>query len=214
MSPKRLVCAVAFVVSSGLAGSASAQFISNLVKSAGVGATMGVVAPIDSEVEAGAVYGVTFGLAPSPGWGWAGSLGWFTGDLLLADGSVDRTVGRLTVRPIMGGIGYTWSQGKLFTTVSLTAGLSINSADVNDDYKQVFGPGTRVSLSADTSFCWKPSVEVEYALSPKWAVVSYGGFLFTRINSRLATPIGTYEDEWDVSNFSVHGGVMFYPFKK
>ena len=139
MSLKPLVCAVAFVVSAGLASSASAQFISNLVKSAGVGATIGVVAPIDSEVEAGAVYGITLGLAPAPGWGWAGNLGWFTGDLLLEEGGVERTVGRLTVRPIMGGIGYTWNQGRLFTTVSLTAGISFNSADVHDDYKQIFG---------------------------------------------------------------------------
>ena len=208
------VGAFTFVLCSGLAGSASAQFIADLVKSAGVGATVGVVAPLDSEVDVGPVYGVTLGLAPVKGWSWAGNLGWFTGNLRLEDGGVNRDVGRITVRPVMGGIGYTWVDGKLFTTVSLTAGVSFNSADVDGNYKEIFGPGTAVSLDADNSFCVKPAVEVEYTLTPKWALTTYGGFIFTSIDSRLRTPVGTYEDRWDVSHFSVLAGVMFYPFRK
>jgi hypothetical protein len=214
MSRQIAVGLLAFVVSSGFAANVSAQFLADLVKSAGVGATVGVVAPLDSEVDVGPVYGVTIGLAPVKGWSWAGNLGWFTGDLLLEDGGVIRDVGQITVRPLMGGVGYTWVYGKLFTTVSFTAGISVNSADVDEDYRQIFGSGTSVSLDADNSFCMKPAVEVEYALTPKWALTTYGGFLFTSIDSRLRTPVGTYEDQWDASHFSVHAGIMFYPFRR
>jgi hypothetical protein len=209
-----LVCTLAFAVTSGFAATASAQFIKDLVTSAGVGATIGVVAPLDSEVEVGPVYGVTLGLAPTKGWSWAGNLGWFTGDLLVEDAGVSRDVGQITVRPFMGGVGYTWVYGKLFTTVSFTAGISFNSADVDADYREVFGPGTSVSLEMDNSFCAKPAVEVEYELSRKWALMTYGGFLFTSINSRLNTPVGTYEDQWNASHFSVQAGIMFYPFRR
>jgi hypothetical protein len=197
-----------------LADVASAQFISDLVKRTGVGVTLGVVKPVDDHVDASPVLGVTFGLAPSPGWSWAGSLGWFTGDLLLDDGSGGVDVGRVRVRPLMGGIGYTWVTGKLASTVSLTAGVSFNAADVDESYQQVFGPGTDVSIQMDNSFAVRPGIDLEYTLSPKWALIAYSNFFITTINSELHTPVGRFEDEWNATSFQTAAGVVFYPFRK
>ena len=58
-------------------------------------------------------------LRPRPGWGPAFGLSWFrSGIRVPVDGS-SRTIGTLRVRPIMGGIGYTWVRGH--TSVRLKA---------------------------------------------------------------------------------------------
>jgi hypothetical protein len=192
--------------------SAAAQ-IADLVKRAGVGMSAGPVIPVDDEVDVGLVWGVTFALTPKPGWGWAGNLGWFTGDLSLTTSSSDENVGSFQVRPLMGGVGYTWMRGRMATSATLTAGVSFNSADVDDRYRDVFGPGTRVELDMDNSFAVRPSVEVEYAITPKLAVTGTAAFFFTKIDSRLVTPVATYEDQWNASSFLLAAGVLFYPFQ-
>lgn len=190
---------------------ASAQFLANMVKNAGVGASVGVVHTTDSDVDVGPVYGVTVTLAPRPGWDWAGSLGWFSGDLLINNGRT--TVGSLSVKPFMGGIGYTWVIGRLATTASLTAGISLNSADLADEYKQAFGPGTTVNLDMDNSWCVRPAIEFEYALTRKLALTAYTNYFWTKVDSQLRTPDATFSDVWNASSVQATVGVVFYPFR-
>ena len=82
------------VVTLAPSGVASAQFLANLVKNAGVGVNVGVVKPRTTTSTSGPPSASASTFAPSAGWGWTGSLGWFTGDLVLADGSGERDVGR------------------------------------------------------------------------------------------------------------------------
>jgi hypothetical protein len=193
------------------AHSASAQFLANMVKNAGVGASIGLVHTTDSDVEVGSVYGFSVSLAPRAGWDWAGSLGWFSGDLLIDSGRT--TVGDISVKPFMGGIGYTWVTGRLATTASLTAGISLNSADIADRYREAFGPGTTVDLDMDNSWCVRPAVEFEYTLMRKVALTAYTSYFWTKIDSQLRTPAGTFTDQWNASSVQASVGVVLYPFR-
>jgi hypothetical protein len=140
-------------------------------------------------------------------------LGWYEGDLTLARVSGDVNVGRLRVRPLMGGIGYTWVNGRVATGVSINAGISFNSIRLDDQYRAGFGSGSEVRGDASNSFAARPQLRVEYAVARKFGVYSSASYFFTRFDSVLETPVGRFENEWDGSSFNVFVGLMVYPFK-
>jgi hypothetical protein len=191
------------------AGAQSSSGFSRLFKEGGVGATVGWVYPSDSDVDVGTVLGFQFGVAPRPGWGPTIGFGWFGSDLLLSG----TDVGNLNVKPLMAGIAYTWVHGRVSTWVALNAGVSFNSASVDAAYRDAFGPGTSVDLDVSNSFCVRPSVEVDYAVTRKFALTAFAGYWWTRIDSTLNTPVGRFEDDWNPSSLSASFGFMVYPFR-
>jgi hypothetical protein len=211
MMKRVVVCAVlAFAVT---VTNASAQMITTMVKRAGIGGSVGGFFPFDDDVTVGAAYGVVAGLAPAPGFGPTIGLGWYQGDLTLSGISGDMEVGRLRVRPVMAGVGYTWVKGRIATGVSINAGISFNSISLNDQYRTFFGPCTEVSIDASDSFAVRPQLRVEYAVTRKVGVYSSAGYFFTKFDNAIETPIGRFENEWDASSFNLFVGVMVYPFR-
>jgi hypothetical protein len=206
-----LVCAV--LVCAVTAANASAQGLPNIVTRAGVGGSFGGIFPFDDDVGVGKAYGFNFGLAPEPGLGFTIGFGWYTGDLTLSGVSGDREVGDLRVRPVMAGVGYTWVKGRLATGVSINAGVSFNSINLNDQYRSFFGPGTEVRVDASNSFATRPQLRVEYAVAKKVGVFSSAGYFFTEFDNVVETPVGRFENEWDASSFNLFVGVMVYPFR-
>jgi hypothetical protein len=193
---------------------ASAQFVKNMAKRAGVGGSIGAIFTLDDDVNVAApAWGFNFGLAPEPGLGPTMGFGWYEGDLTLSGVSGDTEVGRLRIRPLMAGVAYTWVSGRWATGVSLNAGVSFNSIRLNDQYRNFFGPGTEVTVDASDSFCVRPQLRVEYAVAPKVGIFSSAGFFFTKFDNVIDTPVGRFENEWDASSFNVFVGVMIYPFK-
>lgn len=175
----------------------------------GIGASVGAWVPTDDDVDGGASWGLGVSLAPEPGWGIAGNLGWFEADLLQPLGG-DR-IGSLSVKPLLLGVSYTWMRDRLSVSPSLTAGVSFNSVDLDQGFRQSFaGP---VSLEVSNSFAVRPNVEVEYAVAPKLALTLSTGLFLTKPDVELETPAGRIEDEWDMSAFNVFVGVTVYPFR-
>jgi hypothetical protein len=211
MRKRVLVCVV--LVFAETATNASAQMITNMVKRAGIGGSVGGIFPLDDEVSVGLAAGVNFGLAPAPGLGPTVGFGWYQGDLTLSGVSSDVEVGVLRVRPLMAGIGYTWVKDRLATAVSINAGISFNSIRLNDQYRAFFGPGTEVRVDASNSFAVRPQFRVEYAVARKVGVYSSIGFFFTEFDNVIETPIGRFENEWDASSFNIFVGAMVYPFR-
>ena len=201
-----LVCTVS-------ATSASAQAIMNMAKRAGIGASVGRVFTFDDEVDVSTAFGVNAGLAPAPGFGPTLGFGWYQGDLTFSGLSGEAEVGRLRVRPLMAGVGYTWVTGKLATGVSINAGISFNSIRLNDQYRTFFGPGTEVRLDASNSFAARPQIRFEYAVARKVGIHTSVGYFFTEFDNVIETPIGRFENEWDASSFNIFVGVMVYPFR-
>src|SRR5262245_33614415 len=130
------------------AANASAQVITNMVKRAGIGGSVGGIFTFDDEVNVGFGGGINFGLAPAPGLGPTLGFGWYQGDITFSGISGDTEIGRLRVRPLMAGIGYTWVKDRLATSVSINAGVSFNSIRLNDQLRTLFGPGTEIRVDA------------------------------------------------------------------
>ncbi|HWV93408.1 MAG TPA: hypothetical protein VNZ24_03790, partial [Vicinamibacterales bacterium] len=110
MRKRVLVCAALACALS--ATNASAQKIANTAKRAGIGGSVGAIFTLDDDVNVGSGFGINAGLAPAPGLGPTIGFGWYEGDLTLSGVSGDAEVGSLRVRPLMGGIGYTWVNGR------------------------------------------------------------------------------------------------------
>ena len=159
MRKRVLVCTVLACVVT--ATNASAQVITNLIKRVGIGGAVGSFFTSDDNVNTALGFGVNVGLVPKPGLGATLGLGWYQTDLTLSGVSGDVEVGRLRVRPIMAGIGYTWVKDRLATSVSIGAGISFNQIILNDQYRTFFGPGTEVSVDASKSFVARPQIRVE-----------------------------------------------------
>ncbi len=211
MRTRVVVCTVLVCAMSAM--SASAQTITETVKRVGIGGSVGGIFPIDDDVNAGRAFGVSFGLAPEAGFGPTIGFGWYEGDLTLSGVSGDADVGRLRVRPLMAGVGYTWVKDRVAVGVSFNAGISFNSIRLNDQYRTFFGPGTEVRVDASNSFAARPQLRVEYAVARKVGVYSSAGYFLTEFDNVIDTPIGRFENEWDASSFNIFVGVMVYPFR-
>ena len=207
---KRVVVFV--VLACVTAASASAQ-VFETARRAGIGGSVGGVFPIDDDVNAGLAGGINVGLAPAPGFGPTIGFGWYEGDLRLPRVSGEVEVGRLRVRPLMAGIGYSWVNGRVATGVSINAGISFNSIRLADQYPAFFGAGSQVRVDASNSFAARPQVRIEYAVARKIGVYASLGYFFTEFDNVIETPAGRFENEWDASSFNIFVGVMVYPFK-
>jgi hypothetical protein len=201
---------VAFAVT---ATNASAQMITNMVKRVGVGGSVGSIFTFDDDVTNGAAFGFNAGLAPASGFGPTLGFGWYQQDLTLSGVSGDREIGRLRVRPLMAGVGYTWMKDRVAVGVSVNAGISYNSIRLNDEYRTFFGPGTEVRIDASNSFAVRPQLRVEYEVARKVGVNASAGYFFTEFDNVIETPLGRFENEWDASSFNLFVGVMVYPFR-
>ena len=138
MRNRVLTCAVLALAVT--APNTPAQVITNMVKRAGVGGSVGGIFTSDDDVNTGVAFGVNAGLAPAPGFGPTIGLGWYQADLTLSGVSGDREVGRLRVRPLMAGVGYTWVKDRVAVGMSVNAGISFNSIRLNDEYPKLLRP--------------------------------------------------------------------------
>ena len=210
---RKRVLMIAILACAITATTASAQGIPAAARRVGIGISVGGIFPTDDDVNAGLAAGVTLGLAPATGLGPTMGLGWYTGDLRVMRFSGSARVGQLRVRPLMGGVGYTWVNGRVATGASINAGISFNSIRVDDTYHLRFGSGSEVRADASDSFAARPQLRVEYAVTRKMGVYSSASYFFTQLDSVLETPVGRFEDEWDGSSFNIFVGVMVYPFR-
>jgi hypothetical protein len=205
------MCAV--LVSALTATNASAQMVANMAKRVGIGGSVGSVFTFDDDVNNGVAFGFNAGLAPAPGFGPTLGFGWYQQDLTLSRASGDREVGRLRVRPLMAGVGYTWVKDRVAIGASVNAGISFNSIRLDDEYRTFFGPGTEVRVDASNSFAVRPQLRVEYSVAKKVGVYTSAGYFFTEFDNVIETPVGRFENEWDASSFNLFVGVMVYPFR-
>jgi hypothetical protein len=203
----------AVLVSALTATNASAQMIANMVKRVGIGGSVGSIFTFDDDVSNGVAFGFNAGLAPAPGFGPTLGFGWYQQDLTLSRASGDREVGRLRVRPLMAGVGYSWVKDRVAIGASVNAGISFNSIRLDDQYRTFFGPGTEVRVDASNSFAVRPQLRVEYSVARKVGVYTSAGYFFTEFDNVIDTPVGRFENEWDASSFNLFVGVMVYPLR-
>ena len=115
---------------------------------------------------------------------------------------------RIRMRPLMGGVGYTFvsGAGRLHTTLSVVAGPSWNTLSLSAPLRDQFG------AEEDTdawSFAVRPGVGVTYGLTSHFGLTGFGGFLVNRPNFKVGTSSGEIEKKFTADAFALSAGVVF-----
>ena len=79
------------------------------------------------------------------------------------------------IRPVMAGVQYGFTRGRLGAGASVVGGYAFNSLDID---KTVVGSGRAVAVG--NSFVWRPGVTLWYDVTQRIGINVFGGYLFTR----------------------------------
>lgn len=185
---------------------ASAQMKGTIVVGAGVGKVKTTAKELKSTAELRPI----FGRLPSRGWGFAFALNWFDADVIGSDVGIDDRLGRVAIRPLMFGVGYTAARGPLSIAPSVVAGPSLNTLRIDDRWDGTFSVGgTSVEKKVGTvNLAVRPGVNATYALAPRLGVTAFGGYLFNRPAFTINTPNGAVETKWNADGIVVNAGVI------
>ena len=140
-----------------------------------VGASLGWSGPrvtaLDTHVSVGPL--VRFG--SGQGFGPAIAFNWF--QTSLAGGSTGPDViSRIRVRPIMGGVGYTFVSGRISVSPSVVGGLAFNALSVPGT-----GEASRIAVGVGRSMVWRPGVSAWLDLNRHTALNLTVGYVVTRL---------------------------------
>lgn len=138
-----------------------------------VGAAFGMQRPTDDRLDNNITVGPMVRLGVGRGFGVGVGFSWFRTDLSSAD---DETLGRVTLRPVMGGVNYTlndrtrWALG-----LSMVAGVSFNKFDFEASTVR-----DGLALAVDNSFAMRPGASLWYDIDSRTAFNVFVGYMFTR----------------------------------
>ena len=197
MTMAKLLC-----VSMMLCGCAAPAYAQRPGKVA-VGVSTTSVRPADDDVRPALGVGFTIARVPRKGWGPSGALNWFESDIEGAFVGVGETIGRLEVRPLMGGVSYTIMEGRLATSFSIVGGPAFNRIRLDDDVRNRVGLSDR----RDVSFAVRPGVNLSYAVQPRLAITGFGGYLFNRPHFTFSSAGGEIGNSWKADALVLSVGV-------
>ena len=173
-----------------------------------VGASAGTFQPTSSELSTKSVVFIpTISRVPRQGWRVAVGLNWFNADV---DGSFVNTsdqFGELTVRPLMGGIQYTFMSGRFAMTPSVVGGPAWNRLEVAGNLRDIFAVD-----GEDEATTWsvaiRPGLSANYAFTERFGVMAFTGYLFNRPEFDVHTPLGDIRTPWKADGFALTAGII------
>jgi hypothetical protein len=135
-----------------------------------VGASISATAPRSSALTRSVGPRPLIRLNPKRGWAFAGGFNWFHSDL--KDPATGTRIGRVSIRPLMGGVGFTTGPATTLVTIAVVAGPSLNSIEfIAED-----GPAQRDTL--EVSLVVRPGITVTHSLAPRVGLVAFGGYVW------------------------------------
>lgn len=174
-----------------------------------VGVSVTSVQPSDTDLESTVGVGLTVGRVVRKGWGVTGALNWFEPDLHGGFAGVDDTIGRMRIRPLMGGVNYTIMTGRLAISPGLVAGPAFNRVRLREaarDRVELVESDAESSVGK-VSVAVRPGVNLSYAVQPRVAITGFGGYLFNRPEFTFRTPAGELRKRWKTDALVLSAGV-------
>jgi hypothetical protein len=149
------------------------------------------------------------------GWGWHYGLYWFSTDLERSIGGVDTEFGRLRVRPIMGGYGYTRVFGRTAVTGKVMGGYAWTSMRLSplatDAYHNRLGAQT-VTADASNAIVVVPEVSAWYNVNEKIGLKVSAGYVLARPNVTVSSTAGLDERRVRADNVTFKVGMVYSIF--
>jgi hypothetical protein len=191
------------IVGIGVLAAAHAAFAQRL----DLGVTYGTVRVSDGSLTDDAGIGWIAQLAPHAGWGLSGSLNWYGSDVAAPKFvDMDGRLGRLNVRPLLGGVGYTVLRGRLATSYAVVAGPALNTLHLDQAIRNSVSQegGYRGSV---WSFAVRPGVSATYNIARRWDLIGFAGYIVNRPQITLRTATGAVTQHWKTDALVVNGGI-------
>lgn len=139
-----------------------------------IGASLNTREPTSDRLASDLTVGPLVRLGTGRGLGITLGFSWFKADL--APESSDGTLGRLTIRPVMGGASYTFTdQARWALSMSLVGGMAFNSFTLDQA-----APRDVLALEIDNSFAVRPGVSLWYDVNSRAALNFFTGYVITR----------------------------------
>lgn len=173
-----------------------------------IGVVAGLVVPSEQDATSQIGVGPLFRFGEDEGgWGPAIGLGWFASDLEGTVGAVTGPYARITVRPIMAGVAYTWLNGQWSYEAGLTAGYAFNSVDLLDAGQRVF-PGTSdVTVEISNSVALRPRVRAWYNINDRLSWMIGTGVTFTKPELTFRSGSNTLTRDLGGASWQIDSGV-------
>jgi len=141
-----------------------------------VGGVVGWTGATGSRLDGQESFGPVIRFGAARGLGISIGFGWFGADLAAENGGAGtEVIGRVRIRPVMGGVGYTVRDGRLSITFSAVGGMAFNSIAPADELS-----GREVPLRVRNSLAWGSGVSFWIDASSRVAVNVSTGFVMAR----------------------------------
>lgn len=139
-----------------------------------VGASLNTRDPTSDRLASSLTFGPLVRLGSGRGLGLTLGFSWFRSDL--AAESAAGTLGRITVRPVMGGASYTFTdQARWALSASVVGGVAFNSFTFDEVVARDV-----LALEVDNSLVMRPGVSLWVDLSSRAALNVFTGYIITR----------------------------------
>ncbi|MGE0702963.1 MAG: hypothetical protein AB7F99_18325 [Vicinamibacterales bacterium] len=181
-----------------------------------IGISGGPVGAVDDHVDGHARLGPLIRLGTADeGWQWKVGFNWYGADVEEeVDGSFQQ-FGRLRIRPIMGGYGYTRSFGRVSGTAALLAGFALTSFHLDpafaDAYRNSLQAGS-IDDSTNLPFVVKPELSVWVDLNRRFGLNVSTGYMFAQPVVTLQSPAGNDKREVNANAFMLSAGIVYSVF--
>ena len=147
------------------------------------------------------------------GWGWTYGLGWFENHVERSIGARTLQLGDLTVRPFVGGYGYTHQiNSRWFVTADLVGGLAFTTFDVAPAAADALGLAEGDRSHFRVIPIVRPEVKAWYDLNSRWGVTIGGWYAFARPTITIDTPTARETFHLHADTFSLSTGIVYRIF--
>jgi hypothetical protein len=170
-----------------------------------VGGSIGISRPRDSSIGDSLSGGPVLAIRPRSGFGFGLAFGWFRGDLLTEDGQA--SFGTLHVRPVLGGLGYTFARDRASATLSLLAGPAFNSFTVNAEL------GSELkAVDVGNSLAVRAGVGLAYRVNRRFSLTGFAGYEATRPRVTFVNGPTVFTRSVSADTIVVNAGLVYWVF--
>jgi hypothetical protein len=181
----------------------------------GVGLSVSTYDPTGQLGQSSTSMGPMIRINLGPGLGPAIGFDWHSVGVEAMAGSQRVYLGKVRVRPVLGGISYNVKRGKYWISPSLTGGYAFVGLRANDQARTAFRSnlGTEfVSFEARNSFVWRLRLGLFYDAAPRVGVSAAIAYMGVRPTLRITTDRGIRQSTLDASCTVLTFGLVYGVF--
>ena len=182
-----------------------------------MGANVGMRTPINGSDAAGAkTVGLLWRFGQGhEGWKWQYGLGWYSTDIAWQIGGERTEIGKLSVKPIMAGYGYTHVMGRKSVSAGISGGYAFNKLTQGAELEDIVQARTSArGATIDVGNAWvlRPGVSFWYNMNEKIGLNVGAHYIISRPRVTFTSSSGSESRRIDADMFSVKAGIAYSIF--